>query len=126
MAFIAVSAGIAAVATITVGAIKNDTQKKMNAGIISNMKQESRLKLLNNSQRLALDTKIASAKTDTERIAIYSQAISQLGSTTIESTASIYAAGAKIKAQENYLTKSIVMASGFVLIGGAIYVLRKK
>jgi len=126
MAFIAVSAGIAAVATITVGVIKNDTQKKMNSGIIANMKQESRLKLLNNSQRLALDTKIASAKTDTERIAIYAQALSQLGSSTINATASIYAAGAKIKTQENYLTKSIVMASGFILVGGAIYVLRKK
>lgn len=127
MSFVAVAvAGIAAVSTIAVGAMKNKTQKTLNQATIESMQNDTRMKLIGTTEQVALDAQIANAKTDTDRIQIYENMLAKLGGATIISTGQIFAVGAKSKSQENYLTKSVMVASGFVLIGGAIYVLRKK
>jgi hypothetical protein len=119
-------AAIGAAATIGVGAMKNSTQKKMNAANIDNMKADQRLKMLNSAQKNALDYRVANAKTDTERLAIYEQTLATLGSSTISSTGSIYAAGVASKSQQNYLQKSVILAGGIMLAGGTIAILRNK
>jgi hypothetical protein len=119
-------AGIAAVSTVAVGVMQNNTQKTLNQATIESMQNDDRLKLISATSQVALDAEIANAKTDTDRIKIYENALAQLGGAAIDSTGEIFAVGAKTKTQENYLTKSIIVASGFMLIGGAIYILRKK
>jgi hypothetical protein len=127
MSFVFVSvAAIGAAATVTVGVIKNETQKKMNAATIDNMKADQRLKMLSSAQKQALDYRVANAKTDTERLAIYEQTLATLGSSTITSTGSIYAAGVASKSQQNYLQKSVILAGGIMLVGGSIAILRNK
>ena len=126
MAFIMVGAAITAAATVTVGVIKNETQKKLNAATIDNMKADQRLKLLSSAQKQALDYRVANAKTDTERLAIYEQTLASLGSSTITSTGNIFAAGVASKSQQNYLQKSVILAGGIMLVGGSIAILRKK
>ena len=127
MAFVMVgAAAVTAAATIAVGAMKNQTQKKMNAATIDNMKADQRLKLLNSAQKNALDYRVANAKTDTERLAIYEDTLAELGSSTIDSTATIYAAGVASKSQQNYLQKSVILAGGIMLAGGTVALLRKK
>jgi len=119
-------AAIGAAATVTVGAMKNSTQKKMNAANIDNMKADQRLKTLNSAQKQALDYRVANAKTDTERLAIYEDTLARLGSSTIDSTGNIYAAGVTSKSQQNYLQKSVILAGGIMLAGGTVVLLRKK
>jgi hypothetical protein len=127
MSFIALGvAAVGAAATVTVGVIRNETQKKMNAATIDNMKADQRLKTLNSAQKNALDYRVANAKTDTERLAIYEQTLATLGSSTITSTGNIYAAGVSSKSQQNYLQKSVILAGGIMLVGGSIAILRKK
>jgi hypothetical protein len=121
-----VGAAITAAATVTVGVIKNETQKKLNAATIDNMKADQRLKLLSSAQKQALDYRVANAKTDTERLAIYEQTLASLGSSTITSTGNIFAAGVASKSQQNYLQKSVILAGGIMLVGGSIAILRKK
>jgi len=119
-------AAIGAAATVTVGAMKNSTQKKMNAANIDNMKADQRLKTLNSAKKQALDYRVANAKTDTERLAIYEDTLARLGSSTIDSTGNIYAAGVTSKSQQNYLQKSVILAGGIMLAGGTVVLLRKK
>lgn len=127
MAWVAVAtAVISAGATITTGAIKDSTQRKKNQAELALKERDQRLKELSAAQKHALDVRIANAKTDTERLAIYNDTLSKLGSATISSTASILQAGVSQKSTQNYLGKSIILASGFLLIGGTIYILRKK
>jgi hypothetical protein len=119
-------AAIGAAATIGVGAMKNSTQKKMNEASIDNMKADQRLKTLTSAQKQALDYRVANAKTDTERLAIYEDTLARLGSSTIDSTGNIYAAGVASKSQQNYLQKSVILAGGIMLAGGTVVLLRKK
>ncbi len=121
-----ISASIAAVATVTVGVIKNDTQKKMNNAVIANMKEDQRLKLLSETQKQALDYRVANAKNDTDKLAIYEQTLASIGGATVGSLGSIYAAGVASKSQQNYIQKSALIAGGIMLLGGTIYQLRKK
>lgn len=126
MAGIITAASIAAVATLTVGVIQNETQKKANNAAIANMKEDQRLKLLSSTQRAALDYRVANAQNDTDKLAIYEQTLASIGGATVGSLGSIYAAGVASKSKQNYLQKSVLIAGGIMLVGGTIYQLRKK
>lgn len=110
---------------VAVGFMDAATKRKYNAAKIDVLKSDSRLKQLSNSERLALETKIASAATDTERIKIYQDTLSKLGEKTIESTGNIYIE--KIKSQGNSSkTTYLVIGVGVILILGTIYLLKDK
>jgi hypothetical protein len=126
MAGIITAAAITAAATITVGVIKDQTQKKANNAQITAMQADTKLQLLNSTQKQALDYRIANAKTDTDRLKAYEDAISSVSSATETSIGTIYAAGVASTSQQNYIQKSALLAGGIMLVGGTIYVLRKK
>jgi hypothetical protein len=126
MAGIITAASIAAVATLTVGVIQNETQKKANNAAIANMKEDQRLKLLSSTQKAALDYRVANAQDDAAKLAIYQQTLASIGGATVGSVGSIYAAGVASKSKQNYLQKSVLIAGGIMLVGGTIYQLRKK
>jgi hypothetical protein len=126
MAGIITAASIAAVATLTVGVIQNETQKKANNAAIANMKEDQRLKLLSVTQKAALDYRIANAQDDAAKLAIYEQTLGSIGGATVGSVGGIYAAGVASKSKQNYLQKSVLIAGGIMLVGGTIYQLRKK
>ena len=126
MAGIITAASIAAAATLTVGVIQNETQKKANNAAIANMKEDQRLKLLSSTQKAALDYRVANAQNDTDKLAIYEQTLASIGGATVGSLGSIYAAGVASKSKQNYLQKSVLIAGGIMLVGGTIYQLRKK
>jgi hypothetical protein len=126
MAGIITAASIAAVATLTVGVIQNETQKKANNAAIANMKEDQRLKLLSTTQKAALDYRIANAQDDAAKLAIYQQTLASVSGSTVTSLGSIYAAGVESKSKQNYLQKSVLIAGGIMLVGGTIYQLRKK
>jgi hypothetical protein len=126
MAGIITAASIAAAATLTVGVIQNETQKKANNAAIANMKEDQRLKLLSSTQKAALDYRVANAQNDTDKLAIYEQTLASIGGATVGSVGSIYAAGVASKSKQNYLQKSVLIAGGIMLVGGTIYQLRKK
>ena len=126
MAGIITAASIAAVATLTVGVIQNDTQRKANKAAIANMKEDQRLKLLSSTQKAALEYRVANAQDDAAKLAIYEQTLATIASSTNISTGNIYAAGVASKSKQNYLQKSALIAGGIMLIGGTIYQLRKK
>ena len=126
MAGIITAAAITAAATITVGVIKDQTQKKANNAQITAMQADTKLQLLNSTQKQALDYRIANAKTDTDRLKAYEDAISSVSSATETSIGTIYAAGVAGTSQQNYIQKSALLAGGIMLVGGTIYVLRKK
>jgi hypothetical protein len=126
MAGIITAASIAAVATLTVGVIQNETQKKANNAAIANMKEDQRLKLLSSTQRAALDYRVANAQDDAAKLAIYEQTLASISGATVGSVGSIYAAGVASKSKQNYLQKSVLIAGGIMLVGGTIYQLRKK
>jgi hypothetical protein len=120
------AAAIAATATLAVGVIQNETQKKINNAAIANMKEDQRLKLLSVTERAALDYRVANAQNDTDKLAIYEQTLASIGGATTTSLGSIYAAGVANKSKQNYLQKSVFIAGGFLLLGGAYYQLKKK
>ena len=126
MAGIITAASIAAVATLTVGVIQNETQKKANNAAIANMKEDQRLKLLSSTQRAALDYRVANAQDDAAKLAIYEQTLASISGATVGSVGSIYAAGVASKSKQNYIQKSVLIAGGIMLVGGTIYQLRKK
>lgn len=126
MAGIITAAAIAATATLTVGVIQNETQKKMNKAAIANMKEDQKLKLLSQTEKQALDYRVANAKNDTDKLAIYEQTLATIGGATTTSVGSIYAAGVASKSQQNYIQKSVLLAGGIMLVGGTLYKLRKK
>jgi len=121
-----VAAAITAAATLTVGVIQNETQKKANNAAIANMKEDQRLKLLSVTQRAALDYRVANAQDDAAKLAIYQETLASIGGATVGSIGSIYAAGVASKSKQNYLQKSVLIAGGIILVGGTIYQLRKK
>jgi hypothetical protein len=120
------AAAIAATATLTVGILQNETQKKANNAAIANMQEDQRLKLLSETQRAALDYRVANAQDDAAKLAIYEQTLASIGGATVGSLGSIYAAGVASKSKQNYLQKSVFIAGGFLLLGGAYYQLKKK
>jgi|APCry1669189241_1035207.scaffolds.fasta_scaffold87458_2 hypothetical protein len=126
MAGIITAAAITAAATITVGVIKDQTQKKANNAQIAALQADTKLQLLNSTQKQALDYRIANAKNDTDRLKAYEDAISKVSSATQTSIGTIYAAGVSSTSQQNYIQKSALLAGGIMLVGGTIYVLRKK
>jgi hypothetical protein len=126
MAGIITAASIAAVATVTVGVIQNETQKKANNAAIANMKEDQRLRLLSTTEQAALDYRVANAQNDTDKLKIYEDTLASIGGATTTSLGSIYAAGVASKSQQNYIQKSLLIAGGIMLVGGTIYELRKK
>jgi hypothetical protein len=121
-----VAAAITAGAALTVGVIQNETQKKANNAAIANMKEDQRLKLLSETQRAALDYRVANAQDDAAKLAIYQQTLASIGGSTVDSLGKIWAAGVESKSKQNYLQKSALIAGGIMLVGGTIYQLRKK
>jgi len=121
-----VAAAIAATATLAVGVIQDQTQRKINNAAINNMKEDQRLKLLSVTEKAALDYRVANAQDDASKLAIYEQTLSSIGGATVGGVSSIYAAGVASKSKQNYIQKSVLIAGGIVLLGGTIYQLRKK
>lgn len=126
MAGIITAASIAAVATITVGVMQDQTQKKINNAAINNMKEDQKLKLLSVTEKAALDYRVANAQDDASKLAIYEDTLAKIGGATVGGLSSIYAAGVASKSKQNYLQKSVLIAGGIMLVGGTIYQLRKK
>ena len=126
MAGIITAAAIAATATITVGVIQNETQKKANNAAIANMKEDQKLKLLSATEQAQLNYRVANAQDDVSKLALYEQALSTVGGASNRAIGDIYAAGVKSKSQQNYIQKSVLIAGGIMLVGGTLYQLRKK
>jgi hypothetical protein len=120
------AAAIAATATLAVGVIQDQTQKKINNAAINNMKEDQKLKLLSVTEKAALDYRIANAQDDETKLKIYEDTLASIGGAATTSIGSIYAAGVASKSKQNYLQKSVFIAGGIMLLGGAIYELRKK
>jgi hypothetical protein len=126
MAGIITAASIAAVATLTVGVIQNDTQVKANRAAIANMKEDQKLKLLSASEQAALNFRVANAQDDLSKLALYEEALATVGGASNRAIGDIYAAGVESKSKQNFLQRSVLIAGGIMLIGGTIYQLRKK
>jgi len=126
MAGIITAASIAAVATLTVGVIQNDTQRKANKAAIANMKEDQKLKLLSTTEQAALNYRIANAQDDLSKLALYEEALATVGGASNRAIGDIYAAGVKSKSQQNYIQKSVLIAGGIMLVCGTLYQLRKK
>ena len=121
-----VAAAITATATLAVGVIKDQTQRKLNRATIAKMQEDSRIQFLSTTQKQALDYRVANAQNDLERLRIYEETLASIGGAATTSIGNIYAAGVASKSQQNYLQKSVLLAGGVMLLGGTIYQLRKK
>jgi hypothetical protein len=121
-----IAAAITAVATVGVGVIRDQTQRKLNRATIAKMQEDSRLNFLNSTQKTALEYRVANAQNDLERLRIYEETLASIGGAATTSIGNIYAAGVASKSQQNYLQKSVLLAGGVMLLGGTIYQLRKK
>lgn len=113
------------VGDVVVGLIQNKTQKEYNSAKIAVMKEDSRLKALNDEQRLALDEKIAKAVNDVAKLRIYEETLGTIGVGVIDSNASIYRE--KLKSAGAAQTRGYLIIGGLaaLLIGGAIYIYKK-
>jgi hypothetical protein len=121
-----IAAAITATATLAVGVIRDQTQRKINRASIAKMQEDSRLNFLNSTQKTALEYRVANAQNDLERLRIYEETLASIGGAATTSIGNIYAAGVASKSQQNYLQKSVLLAGGVMLLGGTIYQLRKK
>jgi hypothetical protein len=121
-----IAATITAVATVGVGVIRDQTQRKLNRATIAKMQEDSRLNFLNSTQKTALEYRVANAQNDLERLRIYEETLASIGGAATTSIGNIYAAGVASKSKQNYLQKSVLLAGGIMLLGGTIYQLRKK
>lgn len=121
-----VAAAITATATLAVGVMRDQTQRKLNRATIAKMQEDSRLQFLSTTQKQALDYRVANAQSDLERLRIYEETIASIGGAATTSIGNIYAAGVASKSQQNYIQKSALLAGGIMLLGGTIYQLRKK
>ncbi len=121
-----IAATITATATLAVGVIRDQTQRKLNRATIAKMQEDSRIQLLSSTQKTALDYRVANAQNDLERLRIYEETLASIGGAATTSIGNIYAAGVASKSQQNYLQKSVLLAGGVMLLGGTIYQLRKK
>ena len=121
-----VAAAITATATLAVGVMRDQTQRKINRATIAKMQEDSRIQFLSSTQKTALDYRVANAQNDLERLRIYEETLATIGGAATTSIGNIYAAGVASKSQQNYLQKSVLLAGGVMLLGGTIYQLRKK
>lgn len=121
-----IAATITAVATVGVGVMRDQTQRKLNRASIAKMQEDSRINFLNSTQKTALEYRVANAQNDLERLRIYEETLASIGGAATTSIGNIYAAGVASKSQQNYLQKSVLLAGGVMLLGGTIYQLRKK
>jgi hypothetical protein len=126
MSGIITAASIAAVATVTVGVIQNDTQNRANKAAIANMKEDQKLKLLSTTEQAALNYRVANAQDDLSKLALYEEALANVGGQSNRAIGDIYAAGVASKSKQNFLQRSVLIAGGIMLVGGTLYQLRKK
>jgi hypothetical protein len=114
------------VGDVVTGFIQDKTQKEYNNARIAQLKDDSRLRQLTSEQRLALDEKIANAVNDVAKLRIYEEAVSNLGVTSIETTASIYTQ--KLKNQSISETRGYYVLAGLsvLLLAGGIYIVKRK
>jgi hypothetical protein len=113
------------VGDLTVGLLQNKTQRDFNKGRLAQLEEDSRLKQLNEEQKLVLQKKIANAVNDVARLRIYEETIADLGAASIYASASVYAE--RFKAQSAAETRGYIVLAGLaaLLIGGTIYVVKK-
>lgn len=114
------------VGDVVVGLIQNKTQKDYNNAKIAAMKEDSRLDYLTAEERLALDKKIANAVNDVAKLRIYQEELAKVSSSSLQSSASIYAE--KIKNQSANETRGMYIIAGLsaLLIAGAVFIYIKK
>ena len=113
------------VGDVVVGAMQTKTQRDFNKAKIEQMASDSRLKLLTDSQRLALDKQIANAVNDTAKLRIYDEALSKLGVAAIETSGEIYKEKIKAAAAPDKTMIYITVGIGAALIVASVYLLRK-
>jgi hypothetical protein len=114
------------VATIIVGSMNDKTQRQKNEAEAEIKRQAQRLNELSDAKLQALKIRIANANTDTERLKIYNETITELGGKSIESSADVLIASLQNKNKEKIITSLIVLSVGIILIGATIYISRKK
>ena len=114
------------VGDVVVGLLQNKTQRDFNNARIAQLKDDSRLKQLNEEQRIALEKKIANAVNDVARLRIYEETLADLGAASIYASASVYAE--RLKAQSVAETRGYYILGGLaaLLVAGTIYIVKKK
>lgn len=114
------------VGDVTTALLQNKTQKDFNNARLAQLKDDSRLNQLNEEQKLLLQKRIANAVNDVARLRIYEETISDLGAASIYASASVYAE--RLKAQSAAETRGYIVLAGLaaLLIGGTIYIVKKK
>lgn len=114
------------VGDLAVGLLQNKTQRDFNKARLAQLENDSRLKQLNEEQRIALEKRIANAVNDVARLRIYEETVADLGAASIYASASVYAE--RLKAQSAAETRGYIVLAGLaaLLIGGTIYVVKKQ
>lgn len=114
------------VGDLAIGLLQNKTQRDFNKARLAQLENDSRLKQLNEEQRLALEKKIANAVNDIARLRIYEETLADLGAASIYASASVYAE--RLKAQSVAETRGYYILGGLaaLLIAGTIHIVKKK
>lgn len=113
------------VGDVVVGFMQSKTQRDFNKAKIQQMESDSRLKLLTNTQRIALDKEIANAVNDTAKLRIYEETLSNLGVASIQTSGEIYKEKIKAAAAPNKTIIYITVGIGAALLVATVYLLRK-
>jgi len=113
------------VGDIGVGLLQNKTQKDFNKAKIEVMKEDSRLQALNAEQRLAFEERVSKAVNDVAKLRIYEEQLGKIGTSVIDSSASIYRE--KIKNDSIAATRGYFVIAGVaaLIFGGALYIYKK-
>jgi capsular polysaccharide biosynthesis protein len=120
-----IKAGGKLVGDVVVGLMQTKTQRDFNKAKVEQMASDSRLKLLTDSQRLALDKQIANAVNDTAKLRIYEETLSNLGVAAIESSGDLYKEKIKAEASPNKMIY-ITVGIGAALIIASVFLLSRK
>jgi hypothetical protein len=120
-----IRAGGKLVGDVVVGLMQSKTQRDFNKAKIEQMESDSRLKLLTNTQRIALDKQIANAVNDTAKLRIYEETLSNLGVAAIQSSGELYKEKIKAAASPNKTMIYITVGIGAALLVASVYLLRK-
>jgi len=120
-----IKAGGKIIGDVVVGLMQTKTQRDFNKAKIEQMASDSRLKLLTDTQRLALDKQIANAVNDTAKLRIYEETLSNLGVAAIESSGDLYKEKIKAEAAPNKMIY-ITVGIGAALIIATVFLLSKK
>jgi hypothetical protein len=120
-----IRAGGKLVGDVVVGLMQSKTQRDFNKAKIEQMESDSRLKLLSNTQRIALDKQIANAVNDTAKLRIYEETLSNLGVAAIQSSGELYKEKIKAAASPNKTMIYITVGIGAALLVASVYLLRK-